>query len=209
MPKVTGLPVQPSGDIVDADVAYLVDVTGPTSEQATWGSIAASAPFSSRYQPQANDRLFISAGAFGITQGSPSLTLFDSSLATTRHSAWMFDDSAAEAVGAWAYVPPWWQTFNVKLWWGNPTTNAGDVRWSCGVNSWQDGDTITDQYFQGNTFKITAAAQFVVKVTTLFSGVSVIANEALHIQIIRAGAHVEDTLTGDAGMFGVSLERAS
>lgn len=184
----TGVPSPPSSLIYRGDV-----VTQQEAEDA--GGIGAS-PTS----------LWVPAGALGGIGGSPALA--DLGGTGVLHAAWLFDAAGTETVGGQIDLSGVdWATFDVKMFWTNPGAGTGDVFWQLRYQFYGDTDTLASGSPVNST--ITAPAQYVVKASTVGSGLTRTASKVLGFRMQRAGGQAADTLANDAALLGLNLTKAS
>ncbi len=160
---------------------------------------------SGTYIRKADDQVWVPATAFASTLGSPSLSNVN------RWPVWLLDDSSTEIVSHGGLLfPSYWSTFDMTVYWVNTTANAGNVEWLFGfTRTAGDGDTMSTE--TGPTEAVTAGSQNVLKATVPASGTdrAVTAGDLHLLSMRRNGGSGSDTLTGDIGLVGVLLERAS
>lgn len=172
-----------------------------------WSSGASYAAASHNHDGTHDAHVWVSAGAMGLTSGSPSLADVGGDIAP----AWLMDAAGTEIVAGSLYVPPSWTTASFKMYWTNAGAGAGDVVWSASyTDGLADGDSIAtgEATLLGDT-AVTAPAESVLDIYTLNAGIAVTASQALSFRIARKGANVADTLVNDAGIVGVLIQRVT
>lgn len=200
--KVSALTALTGANVANGDELYIVDTGSPNvSKKITADELAQMPQLSSRYAPQANDRIFLSAGEFHTRTGSPSqLSIFNG-------TSWYLDASTDEAVSTNFITPSWWTTFDVVAYVANTTASSGDVRLGATVSFHAADATITSS--EPSTYvTIAAGSTGVVKLGTLVTGVSVASGMGV-ISVRRDADGVADTLANDIAFMGVLLTRAS
>ena len=110
MPKISELPTDVAPDVLDT--VPFVDVSAARTEQVTVGDLAASAAFSGRYQQLAGDEIWLPAGSFSVILGSPV-----PGVGAPFVDAYLMDASGDEIVASSVFLPAWWATFAVDLYW--------------------------------------------------------------------------------------------
>lgn len=175
------------------DAAVEALITSPSDTQTA---------LDGRYGSPTDDSLFFyGVGAYG-TVGSPSLGrlglrfpcgLLDAS--TTEQYNWTFD------------VPTYWNSFSVKLLWGNAGAGSGNVSFTINYSLRDPGEStaLGDTVLYGPT-AVTAGAQDVIVSTTLGT-IDCSAKRFGHIRVGRNGTDGSDTLPNDVGILGLRLER--
>lgn len=190
--------------VAAADNIPFVTAAGVTS-YVTGDEMAASGPFSSRYAPTSGDTVWVGAASMALQTGSPSQSN------TVRFPNWLFDQSVEEIVGYSVYLPQWWSSYHVDLYWTNESLQSGNVRWQLGYGFNGDGESIdgaTNSY--GATTNIAAPSYRVLKVSRLTSSpISLVTGEILAGFVYRIANNAGDTLAGDAAVLGVLFTRAS
>lgn len=188
--------------VAAADNIPFVTAAGVTS-YVTGDELAASGPFSSRYQPVANDRISVGAAALGIADGTPTNSGFGGS----NYNAWYLDQTAIEILAGMVDIPSWWNTYHVDLVWSQNTNGVGDVRWTYQRCSAADGATSATT----GSVSVTAAApaQTVFEHTRLETSATIGIGEPLLVSIVRRGDLAADTLPNDCALLGLIFTRAS
>lgn len=190
--------------VAAADNIPFVTAAGVTS-YVTGDELAASGPFSSRYVPLTSDVVWIPAGAFAVTAGSPSIAAYATSVVSW--TAVLYDASSAEYAGSNAWLPAHWNTFHIDLYWTNPSSGSGDVVWTTIYRSFGDGDATG--VTSGGNDTVTAPAEDVLKVSRLETSISPTRGRPLFFVIGRLASDAADTLGNDAAVIGVALVRAT
>lgn len=179
----------------------------------TRADLAADSAFTSRYQPQANDAIWVGAGLLEISLGTPS-RISASSSGGGADTAWALDaDAAFEAVGANVLLPTWWTTFRIDIWQTNRLATSGNVRWrltgkfaGAGENpeGGSGGALVEDSY----TIAAPSTAN-VLQINQLGGTFTNVSGKPLFFNVWRQGSNAADTLTTDIYLHGVMLTRLS
>lgn len=148
----------------------------------------------------AAETVILAAGAMGGVTGTPTLG------ATARTAMWLLDPAATEIVGGTVYVPTFWRRMNVDLYWC-ALTGTGDAALRCDIGAITGGAAVPDPA-AGTQVNATAAVAANTVVSRMATNLA--APDGLTaIEVIRLGADVADTLTGDAGVIAVVLTRSA
>lgn len=155
------------------------------------------------------ERVWVPAQQWTATVGSPVLLI---TLASAKSvPVWLFDAAAgSENVTAAVALPSTWAQVAVDLYWTEPSGGTGDVVWRMDRAEYGDGLT-TDTETTGSNVTVTAPAQYVLKVSTLLSGITVTPSTKplLRLEILRLGSNVGDTLANDAAVLGVMIRKTA
>lgn len=203
--KVSALTALTGANVANGDELYIVDTGSPNvSKKITADELAQMPQLSSRYMPKASDTMWIGAASWHLETG---VTMADYAGRTPFVA---YDASTTECATITAYLPSWWTTFDVDLYWTNSGGGSGDVRWLMTYGQMGDGDSEDSTTFSlGSAQNVTAPSQRVIKVTRVKSGQSITAGKPFGFALFREADNVGDTLANDAGMLGLLLTRAS
>lgn len=139
------------------------------------------------------------------TGGSAALSIQGSTV-PNRVGAYLMDAAAEEAVSCAIRHMEGWSTFDVDLWWSNAGAGAGDCVWALDQLTVSPTGSVNSNS-AGSNVTATAPVQYTNKVTTLASGVAVVASTIHRLTVRRVAADAADTLANDAAIFGVMLRR--
>ena len=131
-------------------------------------------------------------------------------LAMTPAAQWPYvalADTGSEEAVALLRVPSHWATMNVRVLGVNPGTNSGNVQLRTRLSQVEPGDLL-DGATNGSYVTFAAGSRYQVQEITdaAFNGLSVDPSKYIRIGVQRSSSV---GLTGDYGIFGIILERAS
>jgi hypothetical protein len=208
--KVSALTALTGANLANGDELYVVDVGSPNvSKKITADELAQGSQFSSRFVPKSGETLWIGAAGMGATFGTPSLT-WDGPTGWNISPLWLLDAANIELVGLTVFLPSYWGTYDVDLYWCNVDSTSGNVRWLLRYCNFGDGDQ--HDSLAGSFENIVAAPSTdgVVKVSRLnATAISRSTAEATGLAVGRLGNDAADTLANDCAVLGLLLTRAS
>lgn len=205
MPKISQYPSQSGASVANGDLIPIVDVGSPNvTERITVDELAQAPQFSSRYA-SVNDMVWLDATNLD-SNGGAAIGRFQ------YQSQMLFDQSSGEIAGWKMYLPSWWSTFHIDMWWThNVSGGSGNVTWEFGYGRYADGAPLsaTTSLFNASG-TIAAPAQGVAKVTQLNStAISRTAGTMMGGYIYRIANDAADTFNGDVGVLGLLFRRVS
>jgi hypothetical protein len=148
--------------------------------------------------------VFIPATEFLASTASPTLGVLNG-----YTPAWLMDQATIEAVASTVKVPPTWLTYNVTLIWApfNNLTSA-NVFWRVITNDVIAGAVVGGGNEQADATVAAPATAYQVVSTVVQSGQAKRSN-IINLRVQRVANNAGDTYTGDAGIIGVLLTKAS
>lgn len=141
--------------------------------------------------------------------GSPSvLPGLGGSISNHRLSAiWGLADSTTEGLGANLVIPSHWSTFALTLVVVHGS-GSGNVAYRCRYALVTLGSTVNTAV-AGGLVTVANGTQYDTGIVSLLSGVSCTPGQILDFRVQREGADAADTFSGDHGVMGVIVSRAS
>lgn len=121
---------------------------------------------------------------------------------------WFFDQTSPETIATELYLPSYWQTFDLDIYTVNTNGGTGNVVFKPLYTTAGSGDSLNSITTGSNT-TIAIAAQHVVTVTTLATGLSYTNTKLQRLAIRRQADNGSDTYANDYAMWGVLLRRAT
>jgi len=166
-------------------------------------------------------RVFVAAEALaalntGGTDDRPvPWKMWTASQARNAVPVWVLPDGAPTPIGTAIAVPPYWDSARVTVWWmHNTDTATGVVRIGMGMINLGAGDlnlTADDPdpgvVEQAMNLTVPSLRQQVVR--TDFTAALPVDGGIVRVYVQRSGSHADDTFTGDIGVIGIELVRAS
>lgn len=128
---------------------------------------------------------------------------------SNRPPVCFFDDSASEQQYLTHYVPSGWTTWNVTFYWLTTHGNSGNVYWRFRHGSGADTESATSYSNEDVLDSAPASANTVKTTQVVTGGTPPVTGDVVRMGAVRAGADASDTMTGDAGLIGILLEKAS
>lgn len=170
----------------------------------TRADLAQDSAFSSRYAPTTDATLWINARDMASWTGTPA----EAKHGPAAWNAWKLDASTDEGITFMAYIPTWWTTFHMDVYWANDGAGAGDVRWTVYRDAIVAGDTINSV---GASASSTATADIEddLVVSRVLTSITNTGGPAWWFAVMRDADNAADTLANDIGVLGVLLTRAS
>lgn len=170
------------------------------------------------------DSFLIPAGAFEGVQGSPSATYgAEDSFFNRLFSVWALGDAAVHGIATGCTIPSHWETVRISLLWTAAAT-TGNTVWaltvravdlSGGSNNITGGAKnllgLTSTTYPGGNFTVAApSVSQTLQKSILFGGYT-IAGTLRHwlLSLRRVGDNAGDTMTGNAEVHGLLVERLS
>lgn len=147
--------------------------------------------------------LHLGAGQLEATRNSPTRAAYQ-----TIYMAWFLDAVNDEGICTWFVTPSGWKTINLDMWWVNPGTGAGDIRFIGTIGSFAIGEAVVATGTAVQT--ATAAAQHVLVSTRLATDLVVTPGEIQAVGVERRGfSEVADTLGNDIAILALVASRSS
>lgn len=203
--KVSALTALTGANVANGDELYIVDTGSPNvSKKITADELAQMPQLSSRYAPTSGATMWVNARDMASWTGTPA----EAKHGPGAWNAWKLDASTDEGVTFMAYIPTWWTTFHMDVYWANDGAGAGDVRWAIYRQAVVAGDTINTV---GSSTGITTTADIEddLVVSRVLTGITNTGGPAWWFGVARNGDDAADTLANDIGVLGVLLTRAS
>jgi hypothetical protein len=191
----------PTATLADGAAAKFAMIEDGENVEATLDAVAASDAFAAQYGAV----ISLTAGAMHSVVGSPSL----SSTASFRHSAWLMDQTADEAIAGRVHIPSGWATFNVDVLWANAGAGSGAVVFNTNLVKVAPGATINAAGTSPGTVTATAGAQDVLVRTTVITATATVADALNGLRLYRIGSNVADTVANDIAILAVEFVRVS
>lgn len=148
--------------------------------------------------------IWVPAGAFAALSGSPALTT------GSNYVGWQFDAASSEIVHVDAgLTPTGWASAAVDLYWTNPSSTSGNVRWDVYFGNFGDGELMNLGSADTQTIAAPAVAH-TAKVSTFHAaGKAQTVGEVMTFAVTRLGADAADTLANDATLVGALVRKVS
>lgn len=150
------------------------------------------------HQPVTETLVQVKAGAFGSVFGTPT----SGEIVSNRNAGWLFPDSSIARIETEVWLPGDLD-IEVDFQWVNTTTNSGDVLWQVRADRRQAGDDMDSLATGRGASTITASGQYLLRDDQVAAWT---ASEGYWTIIVeRVGDNANDTLTGDAGLWGIRI----
>ena len=171
---------------------------------------------------RSTEQLIVPAGAFGVVQGSPTVSFAaQDAFSNQLGSIFTFGDAAVASIGTWVTIPSHWETWDASILWSAAAT-SGVCFWNLlgygltiglgsGVAGVKPLNGLTTNAFPGGNFAITApgSASTLTK-TPIWTGYTIDSEQRhLTVTVRRIGDNAGDTMVGNADFHGLILERVS
>ena len=209
--KTTNLSSITGANLADNDLVMVVDVSDMTmaatgtNKKVTLDEFAQDSTFSSRYVPQADDKIWLDAADMSVCSGSPT----NGPWTSTRWNVWSLDAASSESVSGGVFIPSWWTTYHVDIVWGNDGAGSGDVRFALAYWDMDAGDNALTDWAGPLSLTATAGLNEIVVVSRILTSQTYAIGKPCKFQLFRDGANAADTLTNDCAVAGLLFTRAS
>lgn len=183
---------------------WYLDRTNIAIYEKVAGAWVKRADVSGTYSPPS---IFISASqlADGVL-GTPSRSYADITVAV-----WLLDAVGNEDVATVVDLGPMrgWATYDIEVWYANPSATTGDVRWRIVYPVFGAGDIISITAAELTQAAPATAGQIAKFVIVAGLTVPTTADPMQGLQIGRRGSNVDDVLANDIALLGLRLVKAS
>jgi hypothetical protein len=167
----------------------------------TRANLAADAAFTSQFVPTSEDQVFLSPGSMVAILGA-ALTAQGNG-----PTAIALDASATEAAEGQVWLPNYWNTYHLDMWWTNAGAGAGNVHFTVYVGHTADGGSLNNPSVFSQA--VTAPVSNTVEVTRVQTSATQTNNTLTSASVLRTGGNAGDTLGNDCFFLGFVFTRAS
>jgi len=205
--KVSALTALTGADLANGDQFLVTDVGSPNvSKSITADQLAQGSQFSSRYVAKSGETIWIGEGEFSPLFGSPVIGSYLIPGIIWWPAAVM-GGTANSAIGATKFIPSYWQTMDVDIYYTKVGSGSGNVQFNFSYKCVADAEDASSG--DGGNTSVAAPAQFVTDVARIAGPYTVDGGQVALLHLQRSAEAAGDTLTDDIAVYGMLLTRAS